>query len=73
MPKIIQYRKKCIGCGICVELQPELWRMSKKDGKASLVHSIEKRDSFVLSIPDARLEESVKAAEACPVKVIQVR
>lgn len=73
MPKIIQYRKKCIGCGICVELQPELWRMSKKDGKASLIHSIEKKDFFVLSVPDERLEESVKAAEACPVKVIQIR
>lgn len=73
MPKIIHYRKKCIGCGICVELQPELWRMSKKDGRASLLQAAAKKDFFVLPVLTEQLEDSVKTAEACPVKVIQVR
>jgi len=73
MPKIIHYRNKCIGCGICVELQPELWRMSKKDGKASLLRAAVKNDFFVLPILSGQRDDSVKTAEACPVKVIQVR
>ncbi|TZF82636.1 ferredoxin [Pedobacter sp. BS3] len=73
MPKIIHYRKKCIGCGICVELQPELWRMSKKDGKATLLQSVARKDLFVLPVRDEQFQNSIKVAEACPVKVIQVR
>jgi len=33
MITIIQQRAKCIGCNYCVELAPQRWRMSKKDGK----------------------------------------
>jgi ferredoxin len=45
MPKIIQYRNKCIGCCICVEMQPNFWRMSKKDGKATLLSAEEKKEN----------------------------
>ena len=44
MSKIIFYRNNCIGCSICREMQPEVWRMSKKDGKAVLLKSIEKKE-----------------------------
>ena len=54
MHKVIQYRSKCIGCGICYELQPELWRMSKKDGKATLIKAVGKKQVFILSIPDKK-------------------
>ena len=46
MYKIIHYRGKCIGCGVCYELQPELWRMSKKDGKARLLKGICKKNIY---------------------------
>ena len=72
MPKIIQYRNKCIGCGICYELQPELWRMSKKDGKATLLNAIEKKNIFSLKVHPLQENNLHKVAEACPVKIIRI-
>ncbi|HQQ96622.1 MAG TPA: ferredoxin [Cyclobacteriaceae bacterium] len=71
MIKIIHYRNKCIGCGICVEQQPDLWRMSRKDGKATLLHAEEKKGIFQrTSRADAGISERVAAA--CPTKVIKI-
>jgi ferredoxin len=72
MPKIIQYRKNCIGCGVCVEQQPELWRMSKKDGKATLLNGTGKKDLFILNIPMVLQIQSEAIATACPVKIIKI-
>ncbi len=72
MVKIIHYRKKCIGCGICFEQQPGLWRMSKKDGKATLVNAIAKKDVFVLTVDDEAGEQTMALTTACPVKIIKV-
>lgn len=72
MANIVQYRNKCIGCGICYELMPDIWRMSKKDGKATLLQSVLKRDVSVLQIHPSIIEESKRVAEACPVRIIHV-
>ena len=37
MIRIIHQREKCIGCNYCVELAFDRWRMSKKDGKCTLI------------------------------------
>lgn len=73
MPTIVHRRNKCIGCNYCVEIAPEYWRMSRKDGKAVLLEATDKRGNWVLKIPDRAYEENRLAAEACPVKVIEVR
>jgi ferredoxin len=72
MPKIIHYRNKCIGCGICYEMMPDTWRMSKKDGKATLLKAVLKKDVSILSIDGSIVTESQKVAHACPVKIILV-
>ena len=72
MKKIIQYRNKCIGCGICYEQQPELWRMSKKDGKTTLLKSTAKKDVFVLPVSNAIQEQTREVARACIVKIIKL-
>ncbi|MBL0356017.1 MAG: ferredoxin [Chitinophagaceae bacterium] len=72
MHKIIHYRKQCIGCAVCYEQQPELWRMSKKDGKATLIKGIGKKDVFILNIPHAEVVRCNEIAEACPVRIIKV-
>jgi ferredoxin len=72
MPKVIFYRNKCIGCGVCQERQPELWRMSKKDGKATLLGAEKKKETFVLSLHQGFEERSRETAGACPAKIIQV-
>jgi ferredoxin len=72
MPKIIHYRNKCIGCGICFEMQPALWRMSKKDGKATLVQAIVKKQVYQLNVHEMDIALAKDVAIACPVKVIKV-
>lgn len=72
MPKIIHYRNKCIGCGICFQMQPELWRMSKKDGKASLLKAVAKKDVYILPVNDSIYNQTEEVAKACPVKIIRL-
>lgn len=72
MNKIVFYRDKCIGCGICYEQQPALWRMSRKDGKAVLLNSTNKKNVFVLPISMAILHQTKKLALLCPLKIIKV-
>lgn len=72
MSKIILYRSKCIGCGICFEMQPDLWRMSKKDGKATLLNATEKKEVFVLPVGMNSLQLTHEVTRACPVKIIKV-
>jgi len=72
MRKVIQYRSKCIGCGICFEMQPGLWRMSNKDGKAVLVKGVQKKNVFVLPLAFNQQEQTRETAQACPVKIIRI-
>jgi ferredoxin len=72
MAKIVHYRSKCIGCNICFEMQPEFWRMSKRDGKATLVKSIAKKDVFVMTINERDHQLTHEVKNACPVKVIKI-
>jgi len=72
MPKIILYRDKCIGCGACCEMQADVWRMSKKDGKAVLLGSVQKGKTHVLDVNVVVATLSAKIAEACPVKIIKI-
>lgn len=67
-------RAKCIGCNYCVELAPEQFQMSKKDGKSVLLKSTEKKGFFTLKIlNDIVYNDVVKAKESCPVKIIDVK
>lgn len=72
MANIILYRKKCIGCGICVQMQPDYWRMSKKDGKAVLLRSTEKKEVFVLPVGNSMQNQTLELSRACPVKIIKI-
>ena len=67
-------RDKCIGCNYCVEMAPEQFQMSKKDGKSVLLHSKEKKSFFTLkSHDDSILEACENAQKACPVKIITTK
>lgn len=67
-------RAKCIGCNYCVELAPGQFQMSKKDGKAVLLHTQGKKGFFTLkTLDDTILDNVEKAKEVCPVKIISVK
>ncbi|MFD0990604.1 ferredoxin [Mariniflexile jejuense] len=74
MVVITLQRSKCIGCNYCVELAPNQFQMSKKDGKSVLLHSTDKKGFFTLkSNENEILEASENASKACPVKIISVK
>jgi ferredoxin len=66
---IIQQRAKCIGCNYCVELAPQRWRMSRKDGKSVLLEAIDKKGFWNVKVREDELESNLKA---CPVNIIQI-
>jgi len=53
-------------------MMPEIWRMSKKDGKATLIKSVIKKDVSIVSIPHSMIAHAKKVSHACPVKIIRV-
>lgn len=70
---ITHQRDKCIGCNYCVELAYDQWRMSKKDGKATLLNSVNKKGFHTGRVENSEFDANVKAAEACPVNIIKVK
>ncbi len=72
MSKIIHYRNKCIGCGLCHEQQPELWRMSKKDGKATLLNAVLKKEVHILHLNEMHRPQLEQVIIGCPVKIIKI-
>lgn len=67
-------RNKCIGCNYCVEMAPNQFQMSKKDGKTVLLHGKEKKGFFTFKSNDfSILEPCENASKACPVNIINVK
>jgi len=73
MVVITHYREKCIGCNYCEEIVPERWIMAKSDGKATLRSAKNKKGFYTVKVGDEEFEDNLKAAELCPVKIIQVK
>jgi ferredoxin len=73
MPRIVQYRDKCIGCNLCYEMWPLRWRMSKTDGKSVLVGGEKKKLVYTTLISEDEVEINKKIADACPVKLIKIQ
>ena len=70
---ITHQRDKCIGCNYCVELAYDRWRMSKKDGKVTLIGGENRKGFYTVKVADDELDENERAAEACPVNIIKVK
>lgn len=72
MIRIIQQRNKCIGCNACVEAARFRWRISKRDGKCTLIGGKEKSGMYSVIAEDDEYEMNSIAAQNCPVKIIRV-
>lgn len=53
-------------------MMPEIWRMSRKDGKATLVQAIVKKEIHMIRIDPSWISLAKNVANACPVKIIKV-
>lgn len=72
MHKITHYRDRCIGCNACVEIAPDRWRISKKDGRCTLVGGKANKGIYHVDIHEHELEENKRAAKSCPVNIIKI-
>ncbi|MGB0431520.1 MAG: ferredoxin [Bacteroidia bacterium] len=72
MIRIHYHRAKCIGCNGCVEANPERWRVSRKDGRSTLVGGTQRKNMFIALVPYDELEANELAAKSCPVNIIRV-
>ena len=70
---ITHQRDKCIGCNYCVELAYARWRMSKKDGKVTLIGGENRKGFYTVKVGDEELDENLRASDACPVNIIKVK
>ena len=70
---ISHQRDKCIGCNYCIELAPDRWVMSKKDGKCTLIGGKNKKGFYTARGLDDEFDANNEAAKICPVKIIQVK
>lgn len=70
--KLIHYRNRCIGCGICYEKQPQYWRMSRKDGKATLLRAQNKNGVYVTPLDPFDETLAQEVAIDCPVRIIKI-
>lgn len=73
MIRIFQKRVKCIGCNACVEVAAYRWRMSRIDGKCTLIGGKENKGFFMYIAGDDEYEDAVKAANVCPPNIIQIQ
>lgn len=71
MIRIVQHRFKCIGCNACVEADKYRWRISKKDGKSTLIGGTEKKGWFSVVADDDEIPAVEAAMQHCPVNIIR--
>ena len=71
MIKIVHEKEKCIGCGLCASICPEIFEISE-DGRAHLKNSKKNEGGVELEI-----KESIpcinEAIDACPLKIIKLK
>jgi len=72
MIRITYFRDKCIGCNGCVEAAPDRWRVSRKDGRCTLVGGKEKKGVYRTVIDSDEYERNKRAAANCPAKIIRL-
>ena len=72
MIRITQQIEKCIGCNACVEAASYRWRISRKDGRCTLIGSTEKNGLASVVVGEDEFEDNKIAAKNCPVRIIKI-
>ncbi len=72
MIRITQQRIKCIGCGNCVEVAQNNWRMNDSDGKADLIEAKDNKGFYTIISSDDDFQPNLEAQNICPVRIIKV-
>ena len=74
MMQVTHHRRKCIGCGCCAEQAPDLFAMSRTDGKATLLQGKEHAaNTFIRRVPAVFRPDLERASTGCPVHIIHLQ
>ena len=60
--KAIVDQESCIGCGMCIDICPEIFGYNNED----------KSESLIDVIPDDVYEKASEAKDVCPVEAIEI-
>lgn len=69
--KIILERSKCIGCGSCTAVCPQLFELAE-DGKSHLKNS-QKDNQEIETLEISEPSCTKEAADVCPVQIIKIQ
>ncbi len=72
MIRVQQWRDKCIGCNACVEADKFRWRLSRQDGKCTLIGGQVKKGIHTSLVMEDEWEALQNAARNCPVHIIRI-
>jgi ferredoxin len=72
MIRIVQQRTRCIGCNACVEAAESRWRLSRKDGRSTLIGGVLKGQFYSVLVGEDEYSDNMKAAKHCPVNIITI-
>ena len=72
MFRIVYQRAKCIGCNACVEAAPYRWRVSRKDGRSTLVGGEKRGMMYMVDISADEYEANLAASVNCPARIIRI-
>ena len=70
--KLIIDRNKCMGCGTCVSLMPEIFDMDDNDGLVRAINSQPEGKFFTLEIGEVDLEKFQQVIDSCPTGVFKI-
>jgi ferredoxin len=71
--RVLLYRNKCIACGYCISLAPQLWTISSYDGKAtSTTTSFYEEETQIVDVDGIDYTSLVQSVKICPVNAIKI-
>ena len=72
MGTVEHHREACIGCGACIAIHPEGWKMGS-DGKTDIIDSTLRKDGWEeKTVTGKDFDLHKEAAECCPVECIHL-
>ncbi|MBT4516409.1 ferredoxin [bacterium] len=66
-------RDKCISCGTCVSLMPEVFEIDDADGLIRVENSKPQKGYFILEIDESQLESFQQVVDSCPSQVFRIQ
>lgn len=72
MGKLSINQKKCVGCGLCMNYNPSLFKIDTKTFKAKIKDKQKLVESTTINVSVEKLEKIKEIARCCPAQAIKI-